>query len=355
MAFATPSDPFVAAALVTGLAALASSGAFLLAIIAMRVRLLRRLRRRQALETLWQPILAETTMQLPAAIPPVGKADAEEFLVLWCRAQESVRGEAQARLAELGRRVGIEPHAERLFRARSARRRVLGTIALGHLRSRKRLRDMEALLPTAAPAVSLTAAHALLRIDAGHALSSVLGCAAQRDDWPLATVASILKEVDPAQVAPRLAAAIGSELRHQGGGAPLVRLLRLYPAAQAETLRPAVVAVLEGCADAEALSAALAAVIHPDDLVHVRRLIEHDQWPVRVAAARALARLGERGDVARLVARLGDASWWVRHRAAQALCSLPGLARAELDAIVQASSDRFAADALRQALADRPA
>ena len=355
MAFDIPSDPFVAGALVTGLCGLGSSAAFLIAIIALRVRLLRRLRRREALEALWQPLLAETTMQMPAATAPVAKRDAEDFLVLWCRTQESVRGEAQARLAALGERVGIEAHAERLFDARSPRRQVLGTITLGHLRSRRRLRDMEARLATAAPAVALTAAQALLRIDAERELSSVLGCAATRDDWPLATIATILKEVDPAQVAPRLAAAIASELRHQGGGPALVRLLRLHPTAHAETLRPAVVAVLESCGDADALAAALAAVIHPEDLAHARRLVEHDAWPVRVAAVRTLGRLGGRADFSRLATRLSDSSWWVRHRAAQALCALPGIARVELEALVPAIADRFAADALRQALAGESA
>ena len=96
-------------------------------------------------------------------------------------------------------------------------------------------------------------------------------------------------------------------------------------------------------------------MIHPDDLAHVRRLLEHGEWSVRVAAARTLARLGEKSDFARLCARLADASWWVRHRAAQALCNLPGVARSELEALARSSTDRFAADALHQALAERPA
>jgi HEAT repeat protein len=321
----------------------------------LRLRLLYRLSRERLLEARWLPLLAECTLQVPSPIPPLAKRDTEAFLVLWCRTQESVRGDAQARLRELGRRVGVEAQAERLFGARSLRRRILGTIALGHVGSRKRLRDMEALLPDGPPAVALSAAQALLRIEGERALSSVLTCAARRDDWPLSTVASILKEVDAAQVAPRLAAVIESELRHAGAPASLARLLRLHPSAQAEALRPAVVAVLSSCQDADALAAALGAVIHPDDLAHVRRLLEHGEWAVRVAAARALARLGEKSDFPRLAARLADASWWVRHRAAQALCNLPGVARSELEALARCNADKFAADALIQALAERPA
>ena len=120
-------------------------------------------------------------------------------------------------------------------------------------------------------------------------------------------------------------------------------------------MRPAIVAVLESCRDIDALVAALAALIHPQDLPHARRLLEHEDWPVRVAAVRALGRLGERSDFGRLAAHLADASWWVRHRAAQALCALPGVARNELEALSRALTDRFGADALRQALAEQAA
>jgi HEAT repeat protein len=353
LAFAASSDPFVAAATLTGLAALASSFVLFGAIVFMRMRLLVRVSRQRKLELRWHPLLAQSVLQVPTNIPPIAGHDAENFMVLWCRAQESVRGDARERLARLGEQVGLEAHALRLFTARSPRRRLLATITLGHLRNRQRTRDMEARMSQAPAAIAITSAHALLRIDSAAMLPQVLACAARREDWPLATVASILAEVDPSVVAPRLAASILSELRHSGGGRPLSRLLRLHTVAHAETLRPVIVAVLESCKESDALAAALAAVIHPDDLHHARRLAQHEDWVVRVAAVRALGRIGERADFALLAASLGDASWWVRHRAAQALCHLPGVVPAELEALIAATADRFAGDALRQALAEQ--
>jgi len=76
---------------------------------------------------------------------------------------------------------------------------------------------------------------------------------------------------------------------------------------------------------------------------------------VRVQAARALGRVGERSDAERLVALLGDAQWWVRYRAAQALLELPALSRADLDALRASLTDRFAADMLSQAMAESEA
>jgi HEAT repeat protein len=62
-----------------------------------------------------------------------------------------------------------------------------------------------------------------------------------------------------------------------------------------------------------------------------------------------------REDLPRLAVLLADANWWVRHRAAQALCALPGVRREEIRALAASLADRFAADALNQALADLPA
>jgi hypothetical protein len=85
----------------------------------------------------------------------------------------------------------------------------------------------------------------------------------------------------------------------------------------------------------------------------VRALLAHADWQVRVQAAKALGRIGERGDAARLVALLGDAEWWVRYRAAQSLVELPALSQADFDAVRAGLTDRFAVDMLAQVLAEK--
>jgi HEAT repeat protein len=74
-----------------------------------------------------------------------------------------------------------------------------------------------------------------------------------------------------------------------------------------------------------------------------------------VQAAKALGRIGERADTARLVQLLADREWWVRYRAAQALVELPWLKRAELAALASGLEDRYAADMLAQVMAEQDA
>jgi HEAT repeat protein len=111
--------------------------------------------------------------------------------------------------------------------------------------------------------------------------------------------------------------------------------------------------VLAASTNAEVLAAALAALADSADIAHARRLLCHPEWFVRVAAAGALGRMGTDDDIPGLTDALRDMSWWVRHRAAQALSQLPGMDPATLADMAARQTDRYAADMLRQVLAER--
>jgi HEAT repeat protein len=352
LVFGTVSDPLLAAALRTACGALFATFALLIVIAVMRVRLLRRLERERRLAALWNPLLAQWAAGVRDSLPRLRPRDAESFLLLWCRAQESLRGEAQVHLREMARRLGVEAWTGRLLRSRRIDRRLLALVTLGHLRMRDHAAWLHTLVSSAPPVVSVTAARALMRIDANICVPPLLAATARRDDWPLAAVGSILRECDPQLVGPMLVAAIRSALAKDDAEG-VARLLRLHGAAHAETLRDAVLEVIATAVAPEPLAAALAALWHPQDLGHARRLLAHPAWFVRVAAARAIGRFAGQDDVARLAAALADPSWWVRYRAAQALCSIPGMGSAELGALTARLTDRFAADMLRHVIAER--
>jgi hypothetical protein len=353
LAFGTVSDPLLAAALWTACGALTITALLLAAIVVARVRLLRRLEHERRAAALWNPLLAECAERVPDPLPALAARDVEAFLVLWCRAQESLRGEAQDHLRAMAHRLGVEPHTQRLLRSGRLRLELLAMVTLGHLRDRAVVPLLQKLIPAAPSMVALTAAHALLRIDPKLGVPRLLAAIALRDDFPLAGVVSILKECDPRLIGPMLALAIRTELGKRDAGDGVARLLRLHVTAHGEALRPAVLEVLAAAGGSEALAAALGALWHPQDVEYARRLLGHAGWTVRVAAARALGRFGGREDFARLEGALADPSWWVRYRAAHALCQVPGIGAEDIVALLGRLTDRFAADTLRQALADR--
>ncbi len=319
----------------------------------MRWRLLRRLAREARLAARWNPLIAECAERAPGRVPAVAVRDAGAVLMLWARAQETLRGDARGHLVQLAVRAGLDRHAEKLLRSRRPSRQLLGIVVFGHLRDASKIPLLEELVSGAGPLASLTAAHAMLRIDESRGVARLLAAAPRRDDWPVGQVAAILKDADPARVAVHLVAALRTERRDPGDGPGLAQLVRLHGTAHAESIRPAILEVLAHASDAEALVAALDALWHPADVERAREQLAHPEWIVRVATAHALRRVGAREDLPRLARLLTDGNWWVRHRAAQAMCALPGVSPEEIRALAASVGDRFAADALVQAMADR--
>lgn len=75
-----------------------------------------------------------------------------------------------------------------------------------------------------------------------------------------------------------------------------------------------------------------------------------ENWPVRAMAAQALGRLSATPAVEALSACVGDRSWWVRHHAAYALVSLGEEGRDALCELAARSDDRYAREMAREAL-----
>jgi HEAT repeat protein len=105
--------------------------------------------------------------------------------------------------------------------------------------------------------------------------------------------------------------------------------------------------------DPDVLMAALACIEDRSDLPWAVGASEHSEWRVRMAAARAIGRIGNREELPVLLQLLRDPVWWVRYHSAHGLVRLEGLQPHELLALHEGAKDSFAADMLSQALAER--
>ena len=342
-------DVFITAALWTGFAALLLTSLLGLQIIVMRMSLRQRERIDARALARWRPVLnAAIVGEIPDTLPPLRRSERLPFLRLWAHLQGSLRGEANEALNEVARRIGIDAYARTLLGRGARPARLLAALVLGHLRDRQAWPGLMRMAELPDNTMSLTALWALVRVDPQAASDYMVPLFIEREDWALSLAAGILQQAhEPAGAAlarhlPRLA---------QFDKARLPRGLRIAEALHvilpagllAEALRsdavPVVIAGLRG-------------VRTPETIAEVRALLAHPDWQVRVQAARALGRIGERADAERLAALLGDREWWVRYRAAQALLELPALSRADLEALRASLTDRFAADMLSQAMAE---
>jgi hypothetical protein len=194
---------------------------------------------------------------------------------------------------------------------------------------------------------SLLAFDALVRIDAEVAAQQLTPLMLARRDWPVAQLASILQPVQAAFLPLMIEAVRDTRAVH------MPRTLRLIEALRFSLPQASIRQLLETADNAEVLMGTLRIINDVSLLPQARACLKHEDWRVRVQAARLLGRIGEHADVNRLIPLLADAQWWVRYRAAQALGGMPFLGRAEMELLRDNLSDRFARDMLSQVLAER--
>lgn len=338
-------DTFVTIAVWTGTIAVGVTLLLACQIILLRTDLRRHQRREAAVLARWRPLLNAWVIGETPALPALPTAERIHFMRLWVHLQGSLRGDATLALNTMARQLGIDEAARRML-ARAPRDEVLlAALVLGHLKDRAAWNRLLPLAQSPDSALSLTALWALVRVDPEAAANYLTPLFINRDDWALSHVAGILQ-----QAAAPTAAVLGRILPYL----PAERLPRALRIAEAVRV-PLPGQVLAGALTSPSVPiviAGLRSVFTPDTIDVVRQLLGHEDWQVRVQAARALGRIGTREDAPRLTALLGDAQWWVRYRAAQALRELPTLSPRDLAALRDSLTDRFARDMLEQVLAE---
>ena len=330
-------------------AALASSLVLLASIAIMRMQRRWRTWRLAQSEGPWREAMHVATEDPAAArLPPVAAVDLPSFLMLFNHFQESLKGEAAENLAALLKRFGIDDRLLKMLRRGALRSRLIAITALGHLREARAWDTLVAMSHDRGPVLSFAAARALLRIDPRRALDELAPSIVRRADWSLARIGSIFQELGPSIVTPTLVNMLVSRPR-QG----LDRVVKLARFGDRGRIAVIVRGWLSASDDPDVLVAALNYVEEEEDLRWAVGAARHEQWVVRMAAAKALGRIGKRGELAALLDLLRDPIWWVRYHAAQALTRLHGHEEHELEALRQDARDAFAADMLAQALAER--
>lgn len=349
MARAWPSEHEIAFAIGVALGALAI--AFVLLVVIAAMRHVRRWRdeRIARSENAWRDALNQATEDPHAArLPPIAHLELAAFLILWNHFAESLKGDASERLSMLITLNGIDHRVLKMMRRRSLRHRLIAITAVGHLREQRAWARLEKLALTGGSIESFAAARALLRIEPRRALDVLGPALSAREDWSLARIGSIFQELGPQVVTGPLVTML---LKRPRRG--LNRIVKLARFGHRDRIATIVRGWLGSSDEIEVLVAGLDYVEDDSDLPWAKGAAKHAEWRVRMAAAKALGRIGGRGELAVLLELLRDPIWWVRYHAAQALTHLHGLEPHELDTLRENARDAFAADMLSQALAER--
>lgn len=298
---------------------------------------------------IWMPVLAETTVAIPASIPPLSKKHIGTFLYEWNKLHMLVRGDACERLIILARDLKLVDYAYRMFESNSLPQKMLGIITLGNMKEYSAWDKLMDLLKGPSLILSLTAARALLQIDSNNGIKTILPEIVRQKEWPSSQVSSILKITDP-----KLLCDLMGNTIMQANDNDLPHLINLTVGnTQCDTIGMAILEVLKKSSDERVIAACLHSIDDVRGIVYVRKYINHPQGFIRVHAANAMGRIGINEDVPALVELLSDPEWWVRYRSAQALVSLPFMRDEDLIALKDQLTDKYARDIFTQAMEEK--
>jgi HEAT repeat protein len=337
--------------------------ALLILVFLLRARRLMRERRLRRFLNVWQPILTSSIEVASSDVPRLARRDLMDFLLIWNHLHESLLDEAKDHLNQIAKALSIGEAAARILRRGNLRERLLAIITLGQLGERTAWDALLRIAREEGALLSVTAARALIMIDAGRAVPLLIPLLTRRPDWPASRVATMLQMAGPdiiseplvrAAVASSLEASINTSNGESGGHAVnhSARLIRYLELAHTVSALPATRAIVRSAHDPEILAAWLRLLKSAEDLEVVRDCLTHEDWRVRVQAVSALGRIGVAEDEGRLILLLSDREWWVRYRASQALSRLPSVSTSRLKSLREEQSDPFARDILTQVLAE---
>lgn len=319
--------------------------------IALRAATIVRARNRKRFIREWRIIFAASMMSeneaLNRQLPRIRRSDRNDLLQEWSSARSIVEGSAADNLIALARRAGVPRLAERLFRKRRIRPRILAVQTLGNLRETKYRDEIIALVDHPNTALSITAAMALVQIDPDKGVNVFVPMIETRRDWPKNRVSIILRAAGSARISEPMYRAIRSATSDNKA-----YLLQFAQLAESDVLDALLDELLNESEDPGVLNAALKLVRGYHGVPRIAALTQHDAWFVRMQTAKVLGRVGQQEHLSLLESLLDDKEWWVRYRAAQAIASLPFLGPNQLRQLCEHQGDPYAADMLQQAIAE---
>jgi HEAT repeat protein len=253
------------------------------------------------------------------------------------------------KLDTLARKLRIPDYALGLLRRGDDAEKLLAVNVLGHVRD-KRAYDMAvALCDERGPELSRAAAHCALRIDPRF-LDRVLELITSREDWVRSRIEQMLREVGPEQVTETMTRSIMAA--NDVGKPRLLDYVRFCtPAGARQICRDVLATALHHETIAAALRS-LAPLASDDDHATAVRYCRYRVPIVALSALRVLRKCVRYEDKDLLTELTANRDYWVRLRAAEAVVQLygdTGLA----EEFMSEHKDRFARDAIKQAIAER--
>lgn len=331
LGFATITDPALRGVLITTITLLLLSLACLVSALILRAQRLRREQRLAVLEATWR-VLCHRAMvsDLPEELPELRPGDAPLFAQIWLDFLNRVRGDhVQRGLKHLARRIRLDHHLLRRLHSRRTDDRLLALLVLGRLQDSRVLPLAERCLDDSYPLLSLSAAQALMQVDA-HRYTRIVLTAMAKHPWPLSRLRELLALAKPDWLQQETRAVLDSCDASHGQ-----RILRVMADLGSSDIDAASSLLLSRFPDHDGiLASVLTHTGNPSRHALALEALGHPAEAVRMAACVALTRIGLPRDRDILRARWTQETPALQSAIASTLMALPRMNEEEARAIL---------------------
>ena len=317
-------------------------------VVIKRATLVYQEKRRQKFLDLWRPILMESVATTPDSLPKLDKNFIYDFVSEWNTLYEKLGGVSHDNLIALADKVGLGQYALSLLVSKHIKLRLTGVITLGNMRAEKAWEILSSISKSSETILSMAAYRALAQINMDRALMELLPKLIKRLDWPPSMVAKILKDTKSTKVCELLADA--SMTADDNALPNIVKYINVLNCSNSTHVFRH---LLEKKVDDQIISLCLHELKDPTAIDIARRFVDYPRWHVRVNAAHALGNIGGPDDITHLKKLLNDRQWWVRYRAAQAIVKMPFIDEEALQKISHELESEKAKQILDQAVAEK--
>lgn len=302
---------------------------------------------RDRVQAAWRPIMASWVAGMREPVARLHtRLEWIEWLRMWNKFHESVRGEPQESLNWLALEVGLPARLHHMLSG-SGEAQLLAVIAAGNLRYYGYWNSLLPLVSHRNVAVSISASEALAKIDPEDALQQITPLFVHRIDWTLPRVATVLMRLGKTDVCKQTV-----EMLSEIPESRLSGLLRLIGTLKCENASERVWDLLLAHDDPDIVAPALNLLRDPKSVGVLYGHLLHENWVIRMSAVACLGRVIGPDEVDFIIPMLSDPNWWVRYRAAQAIANAVGNSTDRIGAVREAQADRFARDMLGQVIAE---
>jgi hypothetical protein len=299
-----------------------------------------------AFEMAWLPHLMACALGDTVVVTPLKRWQRWPFMKIWLRAQMSLKGTSQERLAAFGRAMGCSSMALQRARSPYLSERMMGILALGFLGETQHVKLLLERLSEGGAQQPVYAGRALLQIDAHAHVDAVATALLANSGLDMSLASVVLKPFRP-QISKILLSK-----SPQPGEPRALPWLRLVHALQVQVPMAILIPFLQQDEDIECLISAIRLMQGEQGGAALAAQALHADWQVRAQVARALGLIGAHDEIPILAKLLTDAQWWVRYRAAQALLKIPGMRADQLMALAQNTQDRYALSMAQAVIAE---